>query len=67
MDGRVLADRIVAAGLPRSRVSAVPDPRAAIAAGRDALAETDLLCVAGSMYLAGVAREALSGERTDAA
>lgn len=57
---RVAAD-LVAAGYPPARVQTIPDPRAAVRETRAALASDDLLCVAGSMYMAGVARETLLG------
>ena len=44
---------------PGCRVHCVDDPRAAVSAARAALGKDDLLCCAGSVYLAGVARRAL--------
>jgi hypothetical protein len=43
-------------------VATIPDPRKAVLETREALAPDDLLCVAGSMYMAGVARETLMGD-----
>ncbi len=60
---RVAAD-LVAGGYPACRVRAIPDPRRAVRETREALAPHDLLCVAGSMYMAGVARETLLGDGT---
>ena len=57
---RVAAD-LVAQGYPASRLRAIPDPRKAVLEIHAALAADDLLCVAGSMYMAGVARETLVG------
>ena len=44
---------------PALEVHAVEEPALALRAARRALAADDLLCVAGSMYLAGAARRAL--------
>ena len=46
---------------PALEVHEAPDPARAIAAARHALAARDLLCITGSMYLAGAARRALPG------
>ena len=46
---------------PALAVHEAPDPARAIAAARRALAARDLLCITGSMYLAGAARRALPG------
>jgi dihydrofolate synthase/folylpolyglutamate synthase len=40
-----------------------PDPELAVRAAREALGPEDLLCVAGSVYLAGIARRVLLDER----
>lgn len=61
VDSQRLAADVVAGGYPASRVQAIPDPRTAVSEVRDALAPDDLLCVAGSMYMAGVAREMFLG------
>ena len=54
-----LAAALVADGYPASRVRSIADPRKAVLETRAALAADDLLCVAGSMYMAGVARDTL--------
>ena len=46
---------------PALEVHEAPDPARAIAAARQALAPRDLLCITGSMYLAGAGRRALPG------
>jgi dihydrofolate synthase/folylpolyglutamate synthase len=66
LDGNRVAERLVADGYDASRVRVVPDPRTALVQTRETLAPDDLLCVAGSMYMAGVARETLLGS-SDAA
>jgi dihydrofolate synthase/folylpolyglutamate synthase len=58
---RVVAD-LIAGGYPASRVTTTLDPRKAVLETRQALAPRDLLCIAGSMYMAGVARETLLGD-----
>ena len=58
---RELASSLLAAGWDAGRVHVVDDPRRALIACRAALGRRDLLCVTGSMYMAGLAR-ALVGE-----
>jgi len=55
---RVAAD-LVAGGYPASRVRAIPNPRQALLDSHTSLAADDVLCITGSMYMAGVARETL--------
>ena len=62
LDARAIVERLVASGFEAERVRAVPDPRQALLEARAQLARDDLLCVAGSMYMAGVARETLTGD-----
>jgi dihydrofolate synthase/folylpolyglutamate synthase len=50
----------VRAAAPDMRVHGVPDPHLALRAAREGLGEDDLLCATGSVYLAGIAREALA-------
>jgi dihydrofolate synthase/folylpolyglutamate synthase len=50
------AARVRAPELPQRVVS---DPHLALRAAREALGPDDLLCVAGSIYLAGIARSTL--------
>jgi len=45
---------------PGVSVSIVPNPHLAVRAAREALEAEDLLCVAGSIYLAGIARNVLT-------
>jgi dihydrofolate synthase/folylpolyglutamate synthase len=54
--------RAVSHAAPRLRVDVVPDPRSAVQESSRELPPDDLLCVAGSVYLAGIARPLL--ERT---
>jgi dihydrofolate synthase/folylpolyglutamate synthase len=61
MDGDAVAANLVAHGYAATRISAIADPREAVLHARRALDDDDLLCVAGSMYMAGVARETLLG------
>jgi dihydrofolate synthase/folylpolyglutamate synthase len=61
MDGDAVAASLVAHGYNPARIRAIADPREAVLQSRGALADDDLLCVAGSMYMAGVARETLLG------
>jgi folylpolyglutamate synthase/dihydropteroate synthase len=63
MDGDAVAASLVAHGYNPARIRAIADPREAVLQSRGALADDDLLCVAGSMYMAGVARETLLGAR----
>jgi dihydrofolate synthase/folylpolyglutamate synthase len=46
---------------PRVAVQVVPNPHLALRAARERLGPEDLLCVTGSIYLAGIARSILSG------
>ena len=62
LDSQRVAADLIADGYPASRVTATPDPRRAVLEAHAALAPRDLLCVAGSMYMAGVARETLLGD-----
>ncbi len=54
---------------PDVELRIVPDPRLAVRAAREALSDDDCLCVAGSVYLAGIARRVLgaSARSTDVA
>lgn len=45
---------------PNLAVSIVPNPHLAVRAAREPLGSDDLLCVAGSIYLAGIARTILA-------
>jgi dihydrofolate synthase/folylpolyglutamate synthase len=54
-----LARAIIDSGYPAFRLQTVADPRQAVLEARHVLAPDDLLCITGSMYMAGVAREAL--------
>jgi dihydrofolate synthase/folylpolyglutamate synthase len=45
---------------PSAVLHAIPNPFLAVRAARERLAAGDLLCVAGSVYLAGIARRVLS-------
>jgi dihydrofolate synthase/folylpolyglutamate synthase len=49
----------VRAAAPTLPVSVVPNPHLALRAAADGLGPGDLLCVAGSVYLAGIARRVL--------
>jgi len=51
--------RAVRAAAPRLNPRVVPDPHLAVRATREGLAADDLLCVSGSVYLAGIARRVL--------
>ena len=44
---------------PGALVEVVPDPREAVAAARARVSAGELLCVTGSVYMAGIAREVL--------
>jgi dihydrofolate synthase/folylpolyglutamate synthase len=46
----------VAAAAPLARLRVVPNPHLALRAAREGLGREDLLCAAGSVYLAGLAR-----------
>ena len=56
MDAQRLVSSLVGAGWDASRVRAIDDPHQAVIECRAALARHDLLCVTGSMYMAGLAR-----------
>ena len=62
LDSQRVAADLINHGYPASRVATTPDPRKALLETREALAPHDLLCVAGSMYMAGVARETFLGD-----
>lgn len=64
LDSQRVAADLVAAGYPAARVRAIPDPRQALRETHAALPPHDLLCVTGSMYMAGVARATLLGDVT---
>ncbi len=64
MDSQRLAASLVANGYDAARVQAIADPHRAVMVSRGRLAHDDLLCVAGSMYMAGIARDALLSEGT---
>lgn len=51
--------RAVRARMPGLGLHAVPNPHLAVRTAREGLATNDLLCVTGSVYLAGIARRAL--------
>ncbi|UCE87291.1 MAG: bifunctional folylpolyglutamate synthase/dihydrofolate synthase [Deltaproteobacteria bacterium] len=51
---------------PGVAVRVVAEPQRAIRAGLETLAPDDLLCVAGSVYLAGIARTVLRAPQADA-
>jgi dihydrofolate synthase/folylpolyglutamate synthase len=51
--------RAVRAAAPGVSLRAVPNPFLAVRAAREGLGAGDLLCVAGSVYLAGIARRVL--------
>jgi dihydrofolate synthase/folylpolyglutamate synthase len=53
-----VAEAIHAAS-PGLALQVVPDPQAAVRAARAQLADGDLLCVTGSIFLAGIARGVL--------
>lgn len=63
---RSLTPSLVAAAVseisPHCDVRAVPNPHLALRAAREALAEDDLLCAAGSVYLAGIARSIFASD-----
>jgi dihydrofolate synthase/folylpolyglutamate synthase len=50
------AVRAAAPGLP---LHVIPNPHLALRSAREGLGRDDLLCVAGSIYLAGIARHVL--------
>jgi dihydrofolate synthase/folylpolyglutamate synthase len=47
---------VIRAADPRVFVQVVPNPHLALRAAREELGAEDLLCVSGSIYLAGIAR-----------
>lgn len=47
---------------PGCRIVCEEDPRAALRQARDGMGESDLLCCAGSVYLAGIAREVFGSD-----
>ena len=53
----------VRAAAPDLPLEVVSDPRLAVRAARAGLAAEDLLCVTGSVYLAGIARRLLRSHR----
>lgn len=53
--------RAIRSAAPRVAVRVVPNPHLAVRAARDRLGAEDLLCVTGSIYLAGIARSVLRG------
>ena len=59
MDSARVAADLIAGGYPASQLRTVQDPRQAVLDVRASLADDDLLCITGSMYMAGVAREVL--------
>lgn len=59
LDSEGVAADLVAGGYPASRLRAIQDPRQAVLEARTSLSGNDLLCITGSMYMAGVARETL--------
>ena len=52
--------RAVAAAAPNTPLRVVPNPHLALRAARQRIGSEDLLCVTGSVYLAGIARRILS-------
>jgi dihydrofolate synthase/folylpolyglutamate synthase len=48
--------KAIRAADPRVSVQVLPNPQLALRTARDELGAEDLLCVAGSIYLAGIAR-----------
>jgi dihydrofolate synthase/folylpolyglutamate synthase len=50
---------------PGLALHVVPNPHLALRTAADALAPDDLLCATGSVYLAGIARSVLGGNRLD--
>jgi dihydrofolate synthase/folylpolyglutamate synthase len=53
--------KLIREASPRVAVRVVPNPHLALRAARERLGPEDLLCVTGSIYLAGIARGILSG------
>ncbi len=54
--------RALRAAAPGVEPRVVPNPHLALRAAREGLAEGDLLCATGSVYLAGIARRVLAGD-----
>ena len=65
LDNEELAADLAAGGYPASQLRSVQNPRQAVLDARASLSGDDLLCITGSMYMAGVAREALVGGADD--
>jgi dihydrofolate synthase/folylpolyglutamate synthase len=55
----------VRAAAPDLEIAVIDDPHEAVRAARGALAPGDLLCAAGSIYLAGIARPLLASPGTE--
>jgi dihydrofolate synthase/folylpolyglutamate synthase len=55
----------VRAAAPDAELRIVPDPQLALQQARQQLADDELLCVAGSIYLAGIARQTLGAHPGD--
>jgi dihydrofolate synthase/folylpolyglutamate synthase len=55
----------IRATAPDISMKVVPNPQLAIRAAREGLGSEDLLCVAGSVYLAGIARKILKDPDSD--
>ncbi len=53
--------KAVRSASPRAEVHVIPNPHLAVRSALDRLEREDLLCVAGSIYLAGIARAVLRG------
>ena len=53
--------KLIRGAAPRVAVRVVPNPHLALRAAREKLGPEDLLCVTGSIYLAGIARRIFSG------
>lgn len=57
--------KAIRAAAPGVLVRVVPNPHLALRAAREALGAEDLLCVSGSIYLAGIARRVLSNANSN--
>jgi len=55
----------IRAAAPAASVRAVPNPHLALRAAWESLGREDLLCVSGSIYLAGIARQVFCGVGSD--
>ena len=53
--------KLIREAAPRVAVRVVPNPHLALRSARERLGPEDLLCVTGSIYLAGIARRILAG------